>query len=1220
MYLKKLELFGFKSFASKTSLSFEPGVAAIVGPNGCGKSNISDGIKWVLGEQSAKELRGARMEDVIFNGTDNTEPVNLAEVSLTFSNADRNLPVDYDEVIITRRVFRSGESEYLLNKTQVRLKDIIALLAGTGIGVSSYSIAEQGKMDRVLHAKPEDRREIFEEASGITKYKTKRKEALNKLEHTESNLLRIADIVNEVKRQIGSIERQAQKAEKFRVQFDTMKELDVKLALHKYNEIKQNEKGKREGANSLKQKEGHLSLELNLQQDELRIYREKIDSFDENINRMRQKISEATGSLELNKNSIKVNTERIEELGARRSSLTREIEEITRRTSELRQKISSVESEFSLINDEREKKQVFVAETEEKLGSINSVIKECEKAIAEGKAVIMENASKQSNSRNELNKVSAALATSSSRHRRLSVEKDKIIKDKEEVEKSLQSAETAFSEQRKVLENVLQLLHSFKNAFTQLSVNFKEKTDAIDKARQRLASSNSKLEVLRDLKQKQEGFSEGVKAYMEFIEDNPGQKESFIGIVADMIEVKESLIRPLESVLSEKSQAIIVKDKSACFEAQEFLKSSKKGRAQFVALADIPAHNDMEDDPPASGRSRLSGLIGVREEARPVVEHLLRGAYLVEKIPEGPEYLNSGEIFVTREGDMRNGAVYSGGAGFTDEYTSIIGRDAKIRELADEVDSLKRQISDCQQEHSRMAFKLEELKKDIASQEDVAKKEEIKLHAKDSEKAKVAEEKAKLQDELNLIELELEEIDSEESTLKQREEALNVELVSLEQEHNNREDLINQSQKAIVRQAAEKEKSVVYLAQLRTEMSLVEEKHSSQKASLDMLKESLGDEEASISDRKRQSEEASAKSVSLKDDIERIEKDDVTLQDKLRGLSEELSKLQDERGRAYSYVKERDEKVRSMQKELDELRNSISTFHLDINELTYKSNSIKERIESAYKLDLDKEQVVFEGTEDWEKISEEVESLKAKLDKMGPVNLVAIEEHKELQERFEFLNSQQQDLLSAKESLHKAINKINRTTRKMFIETFEQIKAAFKEYFKLLFGGGTAELFLMDQADILESGIEIVVRPPGKKLQSISLLSGGEKALTSIALLFALFRVRPTPFCILDEIDAPLDEANIDRFSRMLQEFLNKTQFIIITHNKKTISISDIMYGITMEKSGVSKIVSVQLVDDKKIEARRKEYKEAVAERAKEGTEATAAVNASEAPAIDSKA
>jgi chromosome segregation protein len=1194
LYLKKLELYGFKSFASKTTLTFEPGVTAIVGPNGCGKSNVSDSIKWVLGEQSAKELRGMKMEDVIFNGTDSTQPVNLAEVSLTFSNKDRILPIDYDEVIITRRVYRSGESEYLLNKTQVRLKDINTLLAGTGIGVSSYSIAEQGKMDRVLNSRPEDRREIFEEASGITKYKARKKEALNKLESTENNLIRIADIVNEIRRQINSIERQAQKAEKFRVEFEKMKELDVKLALHEYNSIKGKESDKKQSIISLKQKEGQLSLELGLQQDELRLHREKINALDENISEKKQVLSGMLANVDKNENSIRVNTERIEELKARCESLSRELEEVSIRSSGISEKIASIESEFSMISVEKEKKQLCVKQTEENLNAITVIIKECESGIAEAKVNIMENASSQSRLRNEISKISAALGTASSRHRRLSVEGDKIVKDIEQASVSMQSAEASYTEQRKILENVLQLLHSLKNAHTQLTINFKEKTELIDKLRQRLASSSSKLEMLKDLKQKREGLSEGVKAYMEFIEKDPVQKGLFVGIIADVINAKEALIKPLEAALGEMSQAIIVENVFARQKAVEFLKSTKNGRAHFIVLNDIDPSEGAcfknTGEPWHAGIiGKLSEMIEVKQGCEKVIDCLLKDAYLAEKQELENSIAKPEATLISKDGDMKRGIVFSGGYNSCDEYTSIIGRDAKIKELSRDVEGLRSQIAEYEQEHSRMAFRLEQMKKDVSGQEDIAKREEIKLNSIDAQRLKISEQIDRLQEELKLIRLEFEETIEDERSLKLREESLSAQYKELEEKYQESERLIGDNQQEISRKTSEKEKAIALLAELRTEMSLINEKYGSQNATLSMLKGALENETISASDRKAQFQQAHSRSESLKADIEGLLKSSESLRVELDEINSGLLKLQEERGRIYLLVERFENKTRDTQKELDELRSSISNCHLNASELSYTSNSIKERVESAYRIDIENEGVIFNGAEDFSLMSEELARLKEKIERMGPVNMVAIDEHRELKERYEFLSTQQQDLISAKESLHKAINKINRTTRKMFIETFDAIKAAFKEYFKLLFGGGTAELFLMDHADILESGIEIIVRPPGKKLQSISLLSGGEKALTSVALLFALFKVRPTPFCVLDEIDAPLDEANIDRFSRILEEFIHSTQFIVITHNKKTISTSDVMYGITMEKSGISKIVSVKLADNERIEQRRKQ-------------------------------
>lgn len=1184
MYLKRLELFGFKSFANKTELIFEPGVSSIVGPNGCGKSNLSDAIKWALGEQSAKELRGSKMEDVIFNGTDDTQPVNLAEVFLVLSNENHLLPVDYDEVIISRRVFRSGESEYFLNKTPVRLKDIVELLAGTGIGVSSYSIAEQGNMDRVLSARPEDRREIFEEASGITKYKNKKKEALLKLEHTENNLVRLADIINEVKRQISSIERQAQKAERFRIEFDKLKELDVKLTLHEYNQVKQQQNDIKQDNDALKQKEAHLSLEFNLQTDELHLHREKKDTLDEKISGTRAKITNIASTIDKNQNAIRIDRERIDELNRLSQSMAREAEEIVRRISEMRSRIDSVESEFKLINGERENKHTLLAEAEHSLNAIVDTVKRCEKTISDSKFTIMDNASSQSKLKNELNKISASLTTVSSRHRRLNIEKDHTSRELESIGHSLNNAQALFTEQKDILDKVCSRLHRLRNEYERLNNEIKERSANIETLKQRLASASSKLELLKDLKDKKEGFQEGVKAYLEFIEHNPRARESFVGIIAEILQPEKGLARALESALGEKSQTIVVKTREAIREALDYLRNHRKGRAQFIVFDELTAGEvDITDFQPPSVIGRLIDFVKVKDEHKSILKYILRDTYLVEDIERRPELRTSCATLVTREGDVANGLMVSGGSSSGEEHTSIIGRDAKIAGLSAEVEDLAKEISADDAECSRMLLKLDELKKELETEENAAKKEEIKLNARESEKTKMQEIKDKLQQELNLIGLELEEMAEEENGLKDREGSLEEQLEKLEAEHQGLEGLINEGQNTITSKSLEKEKLIVTLTEVRTQMSLVEERYNSQNDTLNMLKGSLRNEQDAIDYRKGRIEESRDKASSLNLEIERLTEENKVLADQNQLVSEELFRLQEERRAIFSVIEETEGRVRDKQKELDELRSNISTFHINLNELNYKSSSINERIHAAYKVDLEQEDIIFDGGEDWDRIRIEVEELKERIERMGPVNLVAIEEHKELQDRYDFLTSQQEDLLNAKESLHKAINKINRTTRKMFMETFEQIKVAFKDYFKLLFGGGAAELFLVDQADILESGIEIAVRPPGKKLQSISLLSGGERALTAVALLFALFKVKPTPFCVLDEIDAPLDEANIDRFSRILQEFVETTQFIIITHNKKTIAISDVMYGITMEKSGISKIVSVKFAEGQKV-------------------------------------
>ncbi len=496
------------------------------------------------------------------------------------------------------------------------------------------------------------------------------------------------------------------------------------------------------------------------------------------------------------------------------------------------------------------------------------------------------------------------------------------------------------------------------------------------------------------------------------------------------------------------------------------------------------------------------------------------------------------------------------------------------------IEDLKNKIQKSKAEHADLIVKTDSCQKDLQLQDIALREQEKKLASRENEKSRLRIELKRLEDELNLVKLELDEILQQEQELKSKSSFLKERLDALESEHQSLQDVISEKQNIIDSNALEKENIIISLTEAKTESSLLLDKYNSQENTFNMLKDSLGKEELNLQNRKDQIKEGAERVEFLNNETQRMRQENEILEQQKEQLNAQVAELEQKRYSITAGVERVEEEVQAQQKEIDELKNRASALQVNITELSYQANNIKDRIYQAYKVDLDEAGIIFDMNENWQVITLQVGELKEKIERMGSVNLVAIEEHKELQERYEFLTSQQQDLLDAKESLHKAINRINRTTRKLFMETFGKIKIYFKEYFRLLFGGGTADVYLIDQADILESGIEIIVRPPGKKLQSISLLSGGEKALTSVALLFALFKVKPSPFCILDEIDAPLDEANIGRFSRILQEFLNVSQFIIITHNKRTISIADVMYGITMEKSGISKIVSVKFAQD----------------------------------------
>lgn len=1187
MYFKRLELFGFKSFADRTKLVFEPGVTAVVGPNGTGKSNISDAIKWVLGEQSAKELRGGKMEDVIFNGTDAAQPVNIAEVSLILSNQDRYLPIEYDEIIVTRRVFRSGESEYLLNKTQVRLKDIQDLFAGTGIGTSSYSIAEQGKMDRVLNSRPEDRREIFEEASGITKYKTKRKEALRKLEYTENNLARLADIINEVKRQINSIERQAKKAEKYKQAYDSLKELDVKHSLYQYKDIKRKKSAKDIEYQQLKEKEGSFSEESNAKTSNLRNNRQELLTLDQEISDTRKQLMGSATTIEKNTSNISLNNERTKEITSRRASLAAEVEHIEARIESLKHQISQLQRTFEELSSEKNKKDEVTRQRQERLQQLSVSIKECEAVISKSNLSIMENMAKQSRIKNEISKLSANIISLGHRHRRLSAEKEATGTEVSACADKLRQAESVLKAQLEKTQKHSEQLRQGHDKLQSLNEKLSALDESIVSFEKLLASCTSKHEILSNLNQAKEGLPEGVKSYLEIVKESSEVKGSFIGVLAEIIKVKPGYERAVETALGDELQSIILQDDEAATKAVGYLKNRQAGKASFIILDRCTQKGEILNIDNARTSKRLDNFIDSAGLHQGLISYLFDGIFFTESIEEAiaivKDNKNRSIRVVTKDGSyVSYNKIVGGGIGHL-EYTGIVGRNSRIEQLHKEAEQLKVKIERVKSQRIDLIAQIDACKNDLASQEALLREEEKKEASREIDQSNSEAEIKKLKEELSLVEMELDEVLQQEGEFKDKDALLKKELNEIEAEHQSLQQIILEKQKTIGSGTSEKETLLVSVAEVKTELSLLTDKHSSQENTLNMLKDSLNKEEFNIQNRRNQIEEGQERTESLKSETLRMVQENEILEQQKQQLNARVTDLEQKRYSMTIAFERIEEEAQEQRKQMDELRNSLSALQVNTTELNYKADSIKERTYQAYKIDIDQVNIIFDENENWQQIAQEVEGLKVRVEKMGPVNLVAIEEHKELQERYDFLTSQQQDLLDAKESLHKAINKINRTTRKLFMETFEKIKVYFKEYFRLLFGGGAADIYLIDQADILESGIEIIVRPPGKKLQSISLLSGGEKALTSIALLFALFKVKPSPFCVLDEIDAPLDEANIDRFSRMLHEFIDSTQFIIITHNKKTISIADVMYGITMEKSGISKIVSVKFTQREKI-------------------------------------
>jgi chromosome segregation protein len=1043
-------------------------------------SNIFDGIRWVLGEQSVKSLRGSKMEDVIFNGTENIPALGYAEVSLTFANENKALPIDYDEVTLTRRLFRSGESEYLINKTQVRLKDVVELFMGTGIGAESYSLIEQGKIDLILSSRPEDRRLVFDEAAGISRYKSQKRETARRLEDTEANLLRINDIIAELRRQINSLERQAAKARRYKELFDKLKRLETAVSALQIRGYQQRLDNSALELNALFAQEADdvRSIE-ELAQEQMRRHAEFVQ-LEQRLVEARAKAQEAENLISCNSQALGFHHERIGEFKNRLQAIETEVKELTARLLQNESDINNTACAIGLIILEINEKKAVQADSQNKLEEITKELHSLKTAAQQAKEKILEFASAEVHLNNQIGQLSSELNQAIARQKRLHIEK---LKTEEEF-KVAKNDLTAAGEREDVSHKKFLLL---KEEYEQMSSTY--------------ASCLASCEAIKKRMQDLENERISLESQKEFLCNLKLKYEN----------------------ISESSNALVYLDSL----------SDTATTGMIVKIDCIEAISDADAKAPSRMRIRARGI------AKPIS---LDPQAILKKI---------------------------------EDITAEIARSQKG--LATETENI--QALSGRLNASEEGFRLAEIEYNNLK----TKKDNIQAHCK------------KLEDECALIYVESEDVGCELEKLKDNEARLKEEFAVLKNSASENQRAIERGLEETALKNSVREGLSLAIAQISAEISGSEERLSQMQKMKAVFEQAhskeaqdlanLGAEENTLGNSLLE-REASIRQVAER--IEDYKNQKAILENEEKGFSLTLSKAKDGLKRAQDELSER-------KNILDAGKTQIHQLQMRMQELTFQQNSIVEKMQQLYKVSPEelKSQDALELQEiNIEETVQEIELLKQKIESCGGVNLVAIEEFEGLKERFEFLNSQQADLLKSKESLQEAILKINRTAKKMFLETFAALAVEFKNYFRMLFGGGDAQLFLIDEQDVLESGIEIVCRPPGKKLQNVQLLSGGEKSMSAIALLFAIFKVRPSPFCVLDEVDAALDEANVDRFSRILVEFASQSQFIVITHNKKTIAHADIMYGITMEKAGVSRIVSVKLAENKVVNQRQEEVLE----------------------------
>lgn len=1186
MHLKKIEIHGFKSFADKVEIDFKNGITAIVGPNGSGKSNIADAIRWVLGEQSIKSLRGSKMEDVIFSGTDRRRALGYTEVTITFDNNNKVIPLDYQEVAITRRMFRSGESEYYINKNSCRLKDIRELFMDTGVGKEGYSIIGQGKVDEILSSRPEDRRNIFEEAAGIVKYKTRKLEAEKKLEKTDNNLLRIKDLIHELTVQADNLKEQSEKANIYLKLSDRLKEIEVNLLIREADRLKA-----LIGENNKKKEK------LKLQMDELLARREKIEN---NFNMMKDKISDLDLSIEslekertevlnsLNENRshlalleekekfFKKDIERLtneqEELMAKLENLNENKAELMRRKASLLEELRLIEEEFHNKNEDLLKlnQGILAKEKEIEIQKDNAI--EVYNIIREKKSKINSFASFKDNILKRIDQVEKEMSFLSKKKEEDKELLEKIIRDEKEKNKEIVKEKEYLYElklKEKSYKDQLDALYS--------KINYK-------KAELQGKVSNYKL--LKTMEEDYEGYYKSVKNLMLQAKKNDLLKTRIIGLVADLIRVDEEYEKAIDVALSGSLQNIVTRNEEDAKFVIDYLRNNKLGRVTFLPLTTIkgsPIYISPEDRNRFNVLGLGSELANYDEKYRNIFEYLLGRTIIIKDLDDAiklAKRFNYAYRIVTLNGDIINAGGSMTGGSLSKGSTNLLNRKYRIEKIEEDINELQQVLSNLEEDKRQLKTEVQDIQSRISIQEENLQKMNIEIIRIDNEKNKVYRELERTKESLLKYEDEMDRLKGELDNLLKEEEMILEELNLIDKES-------DKTQKIIKEMLAEFEEIKLQKEELEKEVTDV-------KIKLNYMENKLANKEEKLESIRMELEDT-ANLIELKEvELKRIREEIDCLIDERNQTKDEIlnySKLKEEKEKALAELKSQKELLMKdyyfEQESLNEINGKINEESnlinsCDIAEAKYNTqlDNVYSKLKDDYELDYEKALEYKIPLEDLNKAKADSRELKKKIKEIGSVNLASIEDYKRVKERLDFISKQHEDLLLSKKNLLQVISDMENKMEEQFIYNFNKINEAFKEVFSTLFGGGKASIELEDDKDVLTCGIEIKAQPPGKKLQNLSLLSGGEKSLTAVALLFAILKVKPTPFCILDEIDAALDEANINRYTNYLRSFSKDTQFIIITHRKGTMEVADILYGVTMEEEGVSKLVSVKLTDN----------------------------------------
>ena len=1179
MKIKKLTIHGFKSFVDKSVLQFPAGTSGIIGPNGCGKSNIVDAIRWVLGEQNARHLRGKHMEDIIFNGSESRKPLGMAEVTLTFSNENGLAPAhfaNFSEIEISRRLYRSGESEYYINKVQSRLRDIVDLFTDTGIGNRAYSIIEQGQVGWLISAKAEERRTVFEEAAGINKFKHKKEAALRRLEATKENLTRVSDIISEVKRQLNSLNRQAKKAERYKALRDELKSLELLLSSLEFTRMKEEISTLSKRLEAVKDEEISSSAMATAREELSEELKVEYLGIEAEYKSIRERIFEIERKIQDQERSSAVAKMRIDELKRTEERLTSEIDELAQAREAAIREIEVLSSSQSALSAEIESESGLLAENSASLEALSTELRGREGAQGSLKADSLRISTRFSDIRHSIQNCLREEEDLYGREARAKTEIERIsaeLVSKEEPVRALREHISAAEGERASVESELTGL---RETLASLEAGRAARNEEALKVKDEYAKAAALLSTLEEMERNFESIKGGAKAIMQRTD-----KTGVYGLIADCIETNPGFEKAVEAVLGDKLQYVLVESAKDGMDAIEYLKAKGAGRGSFVPVRDArPAASPV---PVEAGSFRnvraLVGELRVKEGYEPIVNCLLGEVFLADSLEAAiMAWKESGGLcsFVTPEGEVIDSqGVITGGGALSD--SGILQRRGEIKKARSKASELERAIYSIDEELKRAQEAIQSAKSNLDALRERLHRAEIEqvnlrgsLKREEDEMARLSTTCESLRGECAAAGAKLADIAVKKSSLSGEREGLEAALAE-------KEAAIAALSNEISGLASRKEALSNVVTEARVKLA-------SSRARLESLKRELAEKERSVEERGKRIDARRVDIEKGRVEIEEKERELSRIKETLEGLINQVDGIKKEEAVKQEALDALNTQIRTAEHELKEIKNRYSELQemkgeltIEIREMELAIANLNDRMREKYSSFVQEYRPAEgEAMPDIQGLESQREDLREKISSLGEVSLSALEEYNELEGRHQFLLDQQSDLTKSVESLHTAIQRINRTTREKFKTTFDEINAKFQETFPRFFSGGRAELRLTEDSDILEAGVEIVAQPPGKRLQNITLLSGGEKALTATALIFAIFLIKPSPFCLLDEVDAPLDDANIDRFNLFVRDMAKISQFLLITHNKKTMEMADSLYGITMQEPGISKVLTLR--------------------------------------------